>query len=112
MRRRYIYDKTLDKMVEIDIRRPKYASHMIFDDISPFQSPVDGKVISSRSGLRSYMKQHNLAHADDFKETWAKKSAERRKFMNGAQDSKSKTQRISALRDTFEILRNRQRAGN
>ena len=111
MRRRYVYDPDLGGMMEVGIDR-KLRSHMIQPDIEPFVSPVDGTVIKSRNHLRKYMSANNLAHADDFKETWNRKREDRSKFLNGARDRKSIEQRISSLKDSFERVRDRERAAN
>ena len=36
------------------------ASHNIMKDIEPFQSPVDGSYVTSRSELREHEKRHNV----------------------------------------------------
>lgn len=109
MRRRYVYDEELGEMVEVGVGGAKEHSHYIQPDIQEFVSPVDGVVIKSRGHLRRYMKARNLAHVDDFKDSWKQKRDERLKFHEG-RDKKSIEQRISAIRDSFEHVRNQQRA--
>ena len=85
------------------------AQHYIQPDIQPFVSPVDGTVIKSRQHLRRYMKANNLAHYDDFTGTRDARVAEREKYHQG-KDRKSVAQRIDKLRDSFEQVRNNERA--
>lgn len=108
MRRRYVYDADSGEMVEVG-RSEGSKLHYIQPDIQEFVSPVDGTVIRSRKHLRRYMKERNLAHVDDFSQSWEQRRAERLKFREG-RDRKSIEQRIGALRDSFEHVRNRQRA--
>lgn len=82
---------------------------MIMGDIEPFISPVDGSVISSRSVLRQHMKQHGLAHTDDYANTWEKSKQARADYLAGKTNPGSK-RRISQLSDSFEHLRNQMRA--
>ena len=109
MRRRYVFDSESGEMVEVGNSRKHQHLHMIQPDIQPFISPVDGVEIKSRGHLRRYMKAKNLAHVDDFSQSWEQKRAERLKYKAG-RDDKSIRQRIDALRDSFEHVRNRQRA--
>lgn len=44
---------------------------------------TDGTDISSKRKHREYMKQNNLAMADDYKQTWAKSQAEREAYSRG-----------------------------
>ena len=44
--------------------------------------------ISTRTKHREYMKQHGLATADDFKETWAKAAEKRKDFFAGKDPSR------------------------
>lgn len=108
MRRRFVFDDESGEMVEVGASA-RQQSHYIQPDIQEFVSPVDGTIIKSRKHLRRYMKAKNLAHVDDFRDTWERKREERQKFHTG-RDRKSIEQRIGALRDSFEQVRNRQRS--
>ena len=61
--RKFVYDKETAKMVEVTdaVRPPRKGPHII-GDIEPYQAvgPEFGKVISSRSHHREYLRQHNL----------------------------------------------------
>lgn len=39
----------------------------VMPDITEFQSPIDGSMISSRSQLRAHERRHNVRQAGDFK---------------------------------------------
>lgn len=62
MKRRYVYDKAHDKMVEVtEIWSPPLedkASHHIMPDIKPYKSMITGEEITSRSKHREHLKQH------------------------------------------------------
>lgn len=55
-------------------------------DIPDFVSPIDGKVVHGRAGLREHNKIHNVTNTADYKEEWAKAAKERERFFTG--DSK------------------------
>jgi hypothetical protein len=109
MRRKYVWDAESRSMVEVTHTGPKSRQHFIQADIQPFVSPVDGTVIKSRQHMRKYMKANNLAHMDDFSGSMEKRIAEREKFYQG-RDRKSVQQRVDTLRDSYEHVRNQERA--
>lgn len=57
MKRTFRYDYHLKEMVEVEEGRSS-ASHHIMPDIQPYQSMIDGSIISSRSKHRAHLKQH------------------------------------------------------
>jgi hypothetical protein len=58
----------------------------------------DGTDISSRTKRTKYMKQNNLAYADDFKETWAQAQSQRAKhFTDGSDDRRARREEISRV---------------
>ena len=62
-KRTYRYDKETGRMVEVtNERRPLNRSAHVIGDIEPYQAvgPEYGKVITSRSHHREYLRQHNL----------------------------------------------------
>jgi hypothetical protein len=63
MRRRFRFDESLQRLVEVSVP-PDEALVAVVGDIQPFVSPVDGTVISSRSQLRDYMERRDLVHYD------------------------------------------------
>lgn len=109
-RRTYVYDPDLKEMVEV-VREAPTVVHapVVWGDIQPFRSQVNGMVISDRGQLRRHYKRHGVAPSDDFKETWAKARTERDAKRNGTHAGE-RAERVRALRDAFEHNRNQQRA--
>jgi hypothetical protein len=63
MIRKFLYDKNTGKMIEVSMAdRPKRKSPHIMGDIEPYhvRGPEYGKLISSRSQHREYLRKHNL----------------------------------------------------
>jgi hypothetical protein len=59
---------------------------------------TDGTDISSRTKRAKYMRDNNLAMADDFKETWAAAQSQRAKhFLDGSDDKKARRDEISRV---------------
>ena len=57
--RRYVYDHATDSMVEItNAPERRSTSYQVMPDIQPYQSMVDGTLITSRSHHREHLKQH------------------------------------------------------
>ena len=65
-RRSFRYDPTSKTLVEIHRDRASSAPAVI-DDLTPFISPIDGTVISSRSQLRDYMGEHDVVPYEEAK---------------------------------------------
>lgn len=58
---------------------------IIMPDIPDFVSPIDGRIIHGRRGLREHNKEHNVTNVADYKETWEKAAKERaRAFTPGS----------------------------
>ena len=55
---------------------------------------TDGTDIGSRRKHREYMKQNNLTTVDDYKETWARKAAERERVDKGDWDHKARREAV------------------
>lgn len=106
--RRLRYNPETKQMEDVD-EGPIERGGMILGDIEPFVSPVDGSIISSRSVLRHHMRQHGLAHTDDYTETWKRKRQERADYLAGKTNPDSK-RRKAQMSDAFEHLRNQMRA--
>jgi|SRR3989304_6271536 len=60
MRRRYVYDKGHDKMIEVseDWKPEPKSDYHIMPDIKPYRSMIDGREITSRSRHREHLKEH------------------------------------------------------
>jgi len=81
MRRVYIYDKQLKKIVEVTPRkRTRKNNIMVSDNHYEGLRATDGTDISTRKKHRDYMKQHGLTTVDDYKDSWAKKKTERENY--------------------------------
>lgn len=81
MRRTYIYDKQLKKIVEITPRIQTIKNNiMVSDSHYDGLRATDGTDISTRKKHRDYMKRHGLTTADDYKDFWSKKKIERENY--------------------------------
>lgn len=61
--KKFVYDQETGKMTEVtDTVRPPRKGPYIIDDIEPYKAagPEYGKMISSRSQHREYLRKHNL----------------------------------------------------
>lgn len=70
----YVYDPETGQMVPGKASRRWTNTHII-PDIQPYQvvGPEYGKVITSRSRHREYLKSHGLIEIGDQKPSWLKK---------------------------------------
>lgn len=59
------------------------AGQKVFGDLPDFVSPVTGETIHGRAGMRAHMKEHQLAHMDDFKQYWKDSAKERDEYSRG-----------------------------
>lgn len=71
-RKTYVYDKATGKMVEKTAEIARELGIRIIPDINEYQvvGPEYGKVITSRSRHREYLKRHNLMEIGDQKPKW------------------------------------------
>lgn len=81
---------------------------LIMPDIPDFVSPIDGRVIHGRRGLREHNKEHNVTNMADFTETWKKAAEDRAKFFSGDPTYDSK-RRIEHIKRAWEKERNKRR---
>lgn len=89
MRRRFVQDPETLRLVPADQYVPKKERGiLIMPDLEPFVSPVTREVILGRAHMRRHMKEHNLAHVNDFKEEWKKPKYDRNR------DKKERTKDI------------------
>jgi hypothetical protein len=62
MRRRYLQDPVTLELIEVDeaylVRLRGQDAPQIMGDIRPYQSMIDGTMISSRSHHRAHLRQH------------------------------------------------------
>jgi hypothetical protein len=75
-------------------------------DIPDFQSPIDGRIVHGRKGLREHNKEHNVTNVADYKNTWESAAKERaRAYTPGSSyDSKRRKELIAR---SIEQLRRR-----
>jgi len=80
-------------MVPIDAAaRKASASPSIHGPIDPYLSPIDGSVITGRTGLREHMKKHDVVLMDDYGTEHWDESAKKRADHHNAITSKQETQ--------------------
>lgn len=61
MRRRYVYDRETDSMVEVGqdyVPESRSTSYQVMPDIQPYKSMIDGSHITSRSHHREHLRQN------------------------------------------------------
>jgi len=59
-RRRFRYDRTLDKMVEVSLEDSHDDLTMVHGDIPAFVSPLDGTTVEGRRAYVEHMRKHNV----------------------------------------------------
>lgn len=92
-RKTYVYDPEVGKMVE-GRSPPRVGWNGIMGDLPDFVSPIDGKVVNGRAGLREHNRQHDVTNPSDFKETWAKAAKERETIATGQNDKRARREAI------------------
>ena len=79
-------------------REPKSGIYVI-SDIEPFQSPVTGEMITTRSQLKQHNKEHGVTNSQDYSaEYFERKTAERERAINGRTEQ-DRIDRINILRE-------------
>lgn len=85
MKKTYRIDPKTGQLVEVDTeaerRKKKPPLKYIGDSHYDGLRATDGCDISTRAKHREYMRRHGLTTADDFRETWAKKTAHREQYL-------------------------------
>jgi hypothetical protein len=60
-RRRWIQDRITGELIEAELyQAPASTGPFVLGDIQPYQSMVDGQMITSRSQHRNMLRQHGL----------------------------------------------------
>jgi hypothetical protein len=91
VRGRFVYDAEAGQMVEVGAEwtdTPRRAQTPTEELTYGGVRATDGTDISSKRKRREWMKQNNLADADDFKGTWEKAEKERAKYYQGTHDTR------------------------
>lgn len=87
MKRRYVYDERLKKLVEItDDWAPTPRVELMTGSCYDDARTVEGADISSRRKRNEYMRRNSLADADDFKGEWSKAEQRRTDIRTAARD--------------------------
>lgn len=92
MKRRFVQDPVTLKLIEVTddympSRSAKADGALWGDRHYEGMTTTDGKDISSRSKHRQYMRETGMTTFDDYKETFAKKQAERDAYHMGQRGS-------------------------
>lgn len=74
-------------------------------DLPDFVSPIDGKVVHGRRGLREHNKFHKVTNPADYTEQWAKQRQERDRFYTG--DKTYDTRRKEHIIRAYDKLRSK-----
>jgi hypothetical protein len=67
-------------------------------DIPDFVSPIDGKVVHGRAGLRVHNKTHNVTNVADFEGEWKRKAEERQRMFSGDRGFDAKRRKEAIIR--------------
>lgn len=101
MRKTYHYDPVTKEMVAGPSPHRSSTSVLNIPDIPDFVSPIDGRVVNGRAGLREHNKEHNVTNVADFKDEWAQKAKERESMYSG--DTKfDRERRVDAIKRALE----------
>ena len=107
MKRTYVQNPVTGKFEE-KRARPRLEMHYVQDDVQPFVSPVDGSIISSKSGLRNHNARNDVVNYQEFGDAhFERKAAERAKFYDGSYDRKGRTEDIVRAVNAEEDKRRR-----
>lgn len=105
MRRKFVYDEESKQMVEVSTARVSRTGHQLQMDIEPFVSPIDGKLIGSRSQLREHMKRHDVVDRRDYVGIRAKAEADRNARIAGTHPDTIRERR-DTVNNAYERVRN------
>lgn len=101
-RKTWVQDPDTGKLVPKEEWRGRRGKVYIQGDIDPFISPIDGRTISSRSGLREHNAQHGVTDSRDYsKEFLVKRSHDRVDRMQG-NTKQDRQERINLIRHALE----------
>lgn len=95
MRRRYRYNEETKQMEEISTDwEPTPRTELMTGSCYEGARATDGTRIDTRRRHTDYMRQHNLAMADDFKGTWESAKKDRERIRTGAFDREARRDAI------------------
>lgn len=111
-RGRFIFDAEQGCMVEVgadwtdtERRAQTPTEELTYGGIKA----TDGTDISSKRKRREWMKEKNLADADDFKGVWSKAEQERAKYYTGQHDKRELREAVGRARYEAQTHRRRRR---
>ena len=103
MRRRFVWNDALRKLVEVPISRPVFAP-LIMKDLPDYVSPVSGKVISGRRARRDDLARTN-SRPYEGREQEAKELARRNAYVEERLDRKAEAAAHDAWAHSPEYIR-------
>jgi hypothetical protein len=100
----WIQDRETGKLIPAEeyYRESKKKGHEIRADIDPFVSPIDGRVISSRSKLREHNLEHGVTDMRDYGDNWFTKKAQERSDVLGGTSQNERRGRVEAILQSLE----------
>jgi hypothetical protein len=101
VRRTYRWDPEQGQLVEVQKEVEHHYGTLIMPDIPDFVSPVDGRVVHGRRGLRDHNRELGVTNTADYTNEWKEKAAERAKFFYG-DPSYDRKDRIEALKHAVD----------
>lgn len=100
----FIQDPTTGKLVPRNqYQRKTSDAPAVIGDIEPFVSPVDGKIVSSRTKLRNHNREHGIAAHADYGENGGEAYFERAGKERGARLDPTSPKNVADRRD--DIIR-------
>ena len=98
----FIYDPVLKKMVPKGAKRDNGCRLYIHADVEPFQSVVDGTVVTGRTALREHNKRNDVTQVDKgVEQDWARNQKARDNFYN---TKEAKEDRLGSIKESIERL--------
>ena len=71
----------------------------VLEDVKPFVSPIDGRVINTRSDLRVHNEAHGVTDSRDYSQDYFDKKAAQREVEANSMATADRNHRIEILRD-------------
>lgn len=101
MRRRYRWNPDTCRQELIAETEGRSYGITIMPDIPDFVSPVDGRVVHGRRGLREHNKELGVTNTSDYTNEWKEKAKERERFFSG-DPSYDRAARIEAIKEAVD----------
>lgn len=101
MRKRYRWNPDTQRQELIAESEGHSFGLMIMPDIPDFVSPVDGRVVHGRRGLREHNKELGVTNVEDYTNEWKEKAKERARFFSG-DPTYDRKERLRAVIDAVD----------